>query len=238
MLTLGYSEYIIQAGDIGHLIARTMASNYNPHCKALHTNSALPAEPTAESHPELHAKIQNTPLTDSEKESIIRTATISKDGMTYYQQLSTRPQTLGYSLTDSPVGILAWIHEKLHDWTDNYPWTDDEILTCVTIHYFSTAGAAAPGSVYYAMEHSSPGALVEAQKYVDVPLGIARFAKDLVLLPRLWNQTLGRVVSESEYARGGHFAAWECPTEIVGDVRAMFGRGGTVSGCVDGRDGV
>ncbi|PYH92495.1 alpha/beta-hydrolase [Aspergillus ellipticus CBS 707.79] len=238
MLALGYEEYVIQAGDIGSLLARTIASKYAPrHCKALHTNSAVPAERTAESHPELHAKVQTTPLSDSEIQSLGRAANMSKEGMGYYRLLSTRPQNIGYSLTDSPVGLLAWIYEKLHDWTDDYAWTDNEILTWTSIHYFSAAGAAAPGCVYYAMEHSSPSAFAASQKYVDVPLGIARFAKDLILLPKLWNQTLGPVVCESEYTKGGHFAAWECPEDVVRDVRAMFGKGGPVCGCVDGRDG-
>lgn len=219
-------------------MARSIASKYgSTSCKALHTNSALPAEPTAESHPEVYAKVQATSLSDFDKQGLGRTASVSKEGMGYYQQLSTKPQTMGYSLTDSPVGLLAWLYEKLHDWVDDYAWADDEILTWVSIHYFSTAGATAPGYVYYAMEHSSPGAFAASQKYVDVPMGIARFGKDLILLPKLWNLTLGPVVYESEYTKGGHFAAWESPEDIVRDLRAMFGKGGPVSGCVGGKDG-
>ena len=229
---------VVQAGDMGCLIARTIASRYGPkHCKAFHTNSAVPAEPTAESHPEIYAKAQTTPLSDFEKAGLVHTANFFKQGNGYYQQLSTRLQTIGYSLTDSPVGLLAWLYEKMHDWTDNYPWNDDEILTWVSIYYFSTAGPVAPGYAYYAIEHSSPGAFMASQRYVDVPMGIARFAKDSILLPKLWNQTLGPIVFESEYAKGGHFAAWECPEDIVGDMRSMFGKGGPVSGCVDGNRG-
>ncbi|KAJ5578807.1 Alpha/Beta hydrolase protein [Penicillium hispanicum] len=236
MLALGYEEYVIQAGDVGYLIARSIASKYgSKNCKAIHTNSAVPAEPNAELHSEVYAKVQSIPLSDSDKEGLVRTASVSKDGMGYYQQLSTRPQTIGYGLTDSPVGLLAWLHEKLHGWTDAYPWTDDEILTWVSIHYFSTAGATAPGYVYYMMEHSSPSAFVASQKYIAVPMGIARFARDLILLPKPWNQTLGPIVYESEHQKGGHFAAWECPEEIVRDLRAMFGKGGPLSGCVDGK---
>jgi hypothetical protein len=229
---------VVQAGDVGCLVARSIASKYGlKNCKAYHTNSAVPAEPTAESHPEVYAKVQTNPLSDSEKAGLGHTANFFKDGNGYYQQLSTRPQTIGYSLTDSPVGLLAWLYEKLHDWTDDYPWTDEEILTWVSIHYFSTAGPTSPGYAYYGIEHSSPGAFVASQKYVDVPMGIARFAKDLILLPKLWNQTLGPIVFESEYAKGGHFAAWECPENIVSDLRTMFGNGGPVNGCVDGKDG-
>lgn len=223
---------------MGSLVTRILASKYGPqNCKAYHTNSSVPAEPTAESHPEIHAKLQVTPLSEFEVAGLAHTGNFFKEGNGYYQQLSTRPQTIGYNLMDSPVGLLAWLYEKMHDWTDDYPWTDDEVLTWVSIHYFSTAGAIAPGYAYYAIEHSNPGAFAASQKYVDVPMGIARFAKDSILLPKLWNQTLGPVVFESEYKKGGHFAAWECPEDIVRDLRAMFGKGGPVHGCVNERIG-
>jgi len=76
------------------------------------------------------------------------------------------------------------------------------------------------------------------QMYVpDVPLGISRFPEDLVLLPKSWNQTMGVVVYEREHERGGHFPAWECPEKLVGDLRAMFGKGGGAFGCTGDRDG-
>jgi hypothetical protein len=203
-----------------------MTSKYGAtHIKALHTNSAIPAEPTAESHRELHTELQNETLADFDKAGLARTASFSKDGMAYVALLATRPQTLGYSLTDSPVGLLAWIYEKLHDWTDGYPWTDDEVLTWVCLHYFSRAGPAAPGKLYFALERDSPvprNPFAVVQGYIpDVPLGISRFARDLVLLPKAWNRTLGPVVLQREYERGGHFGAWERPAEIVGDLRAL-----------------
>ncbi|CAG9989507.1 unnamed protein product [Clonostachys byssicola] len=238
MLSLGYDEYVIQAGDLGCLVARLLASKYGrAHCKALHTNSAFPAEPTASFHPKLYEKVKATPLSDDEIAGLGRTAKFGTDGNGYYKQLSTRDQTIAYSLADSPVGLLAWLYEKLHDWSDNYPWTDDEILTWVSIYYFSSAGAGASGRAYYALEHSDPPAFAASQRYVDVPLGIARFAGDTVLLPKLWSQTLGPVVYESEYSKGGHFAAWERPEDIVKDLRAMFGKGGVAGGCVTGKSG-
>jgi len=223
---------------MGCLVARSLVSKYGPkNCKAFHTNSAVPTEPTAEFHPELYAKVQATSLSDFDKAGLERTAYFFKEGQGYYKQQSTKPQTIGYSLTDSPVGLLSWIYEKLHDWTDDYSWTDDEILTWVSIYYFSTAGPAATSYIYYTNDHTNPGAFAASQKYVDVPLGIASFAKDLIMLPKLWNQSLGPIVLESEYAKGGHFAAWECPEDIVRDLRTMFGKGSLASGCIQGRDG-
>lgn len=69
---------------------------------------------------------------------------------------ATKPQTLAYGLHDSPVGLLAWIYEKLHDWTDNDPWTDDEVLTWVSIYQISTAGPGAALRIYYESTHNAP----------------------------------------------------------------------------------
>lgn len=229
---------VVQGGDVGCLVARFLAINYGPkHCKALHTNTPVPAEPTADSHPELHAKVKATALTDAELAGLQRSGVFSAEGNGYFRQLSTRPKTIGYSMTDSPVGLLAWLYEKLHDWSDNYPWTDDEVLAWISIYYFSTAGPAAANSIYYEMEHRQPQAFPASQVYSKVPLGIARFQNDLVLLPKLWNHTLGPIVFESEYENGGHFAAWECPDAIVASLRTMFGQGGGAFGCVDGKNG-
>ena len=220
------------------MVARFLALKYGPqHCKAYHVNSAVPADPTATTYPELYAKVQATPLSEAEIAGLSRSEWMSKEGIGYYKQQTTKPQTISYGLSDSPVGLLAWIYEKLHDWTDNYAWTDDEILTWVSIYYFSTAGSAAPSSLYYEMEHREPAAFPAAQVYIDVPFGVARFPRDVILLPKLWNHTLGPIILESEYESGGHFAAWERPDAIVKDLRTMFGRGGGVYGCVTGKSG-
>ncbi|KAF1968232.1 alpha/beta-hydrolase [Bimuria novae-zelandiae CBS 107.79] len=240
MLALGYNEYVVQGGDLGCLTARFIALKYGgTHCKAAYTNNSLPVEPTKAQHPELHEQLQSTGLTPLELDGLARTAKYFSTASGYYQLASTRPQTLGYALADSPVALLAWIYEKLHDWTDpTYVWTDDEICTWVSVYWFSTPGPAASSRVFYEFENRKPkGAFPASQAYVEVPLGVARFANDTVLLPRLWNQTLGPVVFESEYQVGGHFAAWERPDAVAGDLRAMFGRGGPAFGCVSGRSG-
>lgn len=215
-----------------------MALNYeSKHVKAHHVNNVAPAEPTATAHPALYAKVQATPLSDSEKAGLGRSEWFSKEGNGYYRQQATKPQTVGYFMMDSPIGLLAWIYEKLHDWADSYDWTDDEILTWVSIYYFSKAGPAATSYIYYDNEHRDPPVFAAAQAYSDVPLGISRFPQDLILLPKLWNHTLGPVVYEREYERGGHFAAWERPDAIVEDLRTMFGKDGGAYNVVKGKSG-
>lgn len=116
MLALGYDEYIVQGGDLGYLVARFLALNYgSKHVKAHHVNSVAPAEPSADSHPELHAKIQDSQLSSTELAGLGRTEWFSKEGNGYYKKQATKPQTVGYFMADSPVGLLAWILETLHD---------------------------------------------------------------------------------------------------------------------------
>ena len=242
MQTLGYHHYgiflissiilvdllnhlVIQGGDVGGLISRYMAKLFGPsRCLAHHTNTPLPSQPTKETHPELHAQRLTTPLTEKEQGGLVRAAAFDKEGSGYYKLQSTKPMTIGYSLKDSPVGLLAWIYEKLHDWSDDYLWTDEEILTWVSIYYFSTPGPDASSKVYYTFEHCGPSAFAAAGAYMDVPLGISRFLNDLILLPKSWNQTLGPIAHQAEHEEGGHFAAWEQPDAIVEDLRLMFGR--------------
>ncbi|OCL04140.1 alpha/beta-hydrolase [Glonium stellatum] len=238
MLALGYNEYVVQGGDLGYIIARFLALNYGTeHVKAHHVNTVAPAEPSATAHPVLYAKAQTTPLSDTEKAGLGRSEWFSKEGNGYYRKQATKPQTVGYFMTDSPVGLLAWIYEKLHDWTDHYDWADEEILTWISIYYFSKAGPAATSFIYYEIEHRDPQVFAAAQVYSEVPLGISRFPRDLILLPKLWNHTLGPIVYEKEHERGGHFGAWERPDAIVEDLRTMFGKHGGAYNVVKGKSG-
>ena len=145
---------------------------------------------------------------------------------------------MGYSLADSPVGLLSWIYEKLHDWTDEYPWTDDEILTWVSIYQYSTAGPAASVRIYYESAHDPGPDRETAAGYIPkVKLGLAYFPKEITIVPSTWAGTMGQVVYESKYNKGGHFAACEQPEAVARDLVAMFQKGGSCYGLVKGRNG-
>lgn len=176
-------------------------------------------------------------MTEWEKAAIARTEWFSVEGVGYNKLQQTKPQTLAYAVTANPVGLLAWICDKLHDWTDDYPWTDDEILTWVSIYEFSTAGAWANQRIYYEDAHKNKPSFVLAACYVDVKLGISRFPKELLLRPKLWHHTMGPVVLMNEHDKGGHFAAWEVPDLLVSDIRKMFGKDGGAFGVVEGKTG-
>lgn len=229
---------MVQAGDIGYLVARFLVQKYPESCRAHHVNMTQPNKPTQEDNPELFAKMMATPLTKEDEAVLVRHAEFFKMGAGYVHMQRTRPQTIGYSLADSPVGLLAWIFEKLHDMTDNYPWTQDEILTWISIHWFSTAGPGAPPRIYYEFFNKEPiSEITQSGKWANAPLGVARFPKEPSNLPKLWHEGLGPIVQWTEFTRGGHFAAYEMPDEIVAEVRKMYGRGGGAAGVVKGRCG-
>ncbi|KAK0830681.1 hypothetical protein LTR03_015777 [Friedmanniomyces endolithicus] len=115
----------------------------------------------------------------------------------------------------------------------NYPWSDDDLLTWISIYHFSTAGPAASLRIYYEAVHSELGGVSRdrTQQWIGkVKLGLCHSPRELTVVPSTWARTLGPVVFESFKEKGGHFAAYEVPEEIVGDLRGMFGRGGACYG--------
>jgi hypothetical protein len=136
-----------------------------------------------------------TPWSIEEKAGIERTTWFRTKGYGYFTQQSTQPQTLGYSLADSPVGLLGWIYEKLVLWTDNYNWSDDEgssntafsdiahlfktVLTWISLYWFSRAGPAASLRIYFELR----GDCEDIGPCPTVPMGASFFPKELIVLP-------------------------------------------------------
>ena len=135
----------------------------------------------------------------------------------------TKPQTLAFGLTDSPVGLAAWIVEKLRAWSDcggdvEGAFSKDEILTNVTI-YWLTATIGSSMRMYYANAAIPPAQLA---RRVEVPSGFALFPGDIVLPPRAWLERTTNLVRVTEPARGGHFAAFEEPELYAQELRDFF----------------
>ncbi|KAI1769010.1 alpha/beta-hydrolase [Hypoxylon sp. FL1150] len=243
MLKLGYKEYVTQGGDWGCHISRALAHLYPKYCKATHLNMDSANAPEYLKNPILALQHAVTPYNKREHHGIDRSRWFEVEGHGYNVEQSTKPQTLGYALADSPVACLAWIYEKLHDWTDSYPWTDDEVCTWVSIYWFSAAGPAASVRIYYETNHNVDGRKGKIDRYKirewtsGVKLGFSHFPMDIAVRPSTWVRTLGNVVFEKEHDSGGHFAAWERPDDIVTDVREMFGKGGGAFGVVKGATG-
>ncbi|KAK0488141.1 Alpha/Beta hydrolase protein [Armillaria luteobubalina] len=235
MLALGYNEYVTQGGDWGSLITRKIALIYGgKYSKAWHTNMPIARAPTLY-EPILYLRHLLTPYTAAEKAGLAHSKWFHDHGRGYSAEQSTQPQTLGYSLADSPAGLLAWIYEKLVNWTDAYPWDDDEVLTWVSIYLFSRSGPTASTRIYYEIWSSSDTAVMGERP--ALPHGVSFFPKELMSVPRIWTRTTGNIVFEAEHSSGGHFAAHEKPQELVDDLRKMFGKGGPAFGAVPGRTG-
>jgi pimeloyl-ACP methyl ester carboxylesterase len=220
MLKLGYNKYATQGGDLGFPVARALAVQYPEHILASHMNMIIAMEPP-------NASKDYTP---GELAGLARSQDFRTNGSGYSSIHCTVPHTPGFALADSPVGLLAWIYEKLRDWTDSYPWTDEEVLTWVSIYVFSRAGPDATLRIYYEMSHKEGvrnrddtvmGPYLAPNK---TPLGISFFPKDVIVPPLSWAEALGPVVFHRRHTEGGHFAAYERPELLVEDVKEMFGK--------------
>lgn len=219
-------------------VTRGLGILYPESCKASHLNMMLSNAPSVNKDQDLYFQWRQTPETDADRAGAQRSAWFRKEGYGYNHEQSTKPQTIGYSVADSPVGHLAWVYEKLHDWTDGYPWTDDEILTWISIYWFSRSGPAAAMQLYYEAFHDPEKFALQTMEYNgNVKLGWARFPKELSVNPMIWARTFGPIVYESDNDRGGHFAAWERPDVIVRDLRTMFGKKGGAYASVHDKTG-
>jgi pimeloyl-ACP methyl ester carboxylesterase len=206
MERLGYERYGAQGGDWGSAISRWLGADHPERVAGVHLNMLSGAFPRED----------DGSLTDEERARWERAQRFLADGRGYYQQQATRPMTLAYGLTDSPVGQLAWIAEKFEDWTDA-PVDPDWVLTHASIYWF-TATAGSSAQIY--LEHTragGSGGVIE----VEVPVGIAVFPAEITPPIRRFVRGLN-VVRWTEMPRGGHFAAMEEPALLADDIRAFF----------------
>jgi epoxide hydrolase len=210
MLRLGYDRYGAQGGDWGAAVTTQIGRNRG-HCIAIHLNMPI-ARPAAGSGGD---------LTEDEQHALAAYAEHRQWGTGYSKQQSTRPQTLGYGLVDSPVGQLAWIVEKFWAWTDcdGHPEnavSRDELLDNVML-YWITGTAASSARLYWESFNSF---ITDGR--VELPTGVAAFPKEILRTPRRWCEDAYNVTHWTTMPRGGHFAAFEQPELFVDDVRAFF----------------
>jgi epoxide hydrolase len=211
MSRLGYDRYGAQGGDWGAAVTTVIGRNGDTnHCAAIHLNMPLAFPPGGLDNP-----------TSEEQAAIASMEHYQKWDSGYSKQQSTRPQTLGYGLVDSPVGQLAWIVEKFWSWMDcnGHPenvLTKDELLDNVMM-YWLTASAASSARMYWESFD-----FFGSSGRVELPTGIAAFPKEIFRAPRHWCETPYNVTHWTTMPRGGHFAAFEQPELFVDDVRAFF----------------
>jgi pimeloyl-ACP methyl ester carboxylesterase len=210
---LGYERYGAQGGDWGAAVTTQIGRN-GGRCCAIHTNMPL-GRPTAE------AKADPT---EADLAAFAGGKHYNDWDSGYSKQQSTRPQTLGYALVDSPVGQMAWIVEKFWAWTDcghpdGHPenaLTRDELLDNIMLYWLNGAGASS-ARLYW----ESFGNMAGSGR-VEVPTGVASFPREIVRAPRSWCEAGYNITHWTDMDRGGHFAAYEQPEPFVEDVRAFF----------------
>ena len=214
MKRLGYDHYGAQGGDWGAAvttqIGRDASADGGNGCVAIHTNMPI-AMPTGDlSNP-----------TPQEGAALAALANYQQWEAGYSKQQSTRPQTVGYGLADSPVGQLAWIVEKFQAWSDcdGHPenvFTRDELLDNVMMYWATNSGASS-ARLYW----ESFGAFGNSSR-VEVPTGVASFPKEILQAPRSWCEAGYNITHWTDMPRGGHFGAFEQPELYVDDVRTFF----------------
>jgi epoxide hydrolase len=209
---LGYTRYGAQGGDWGSAVTTSLGAQDADHCAGIHITLAMGARPTVEGQP-----------TPEEAKALQGVKYYADWDSGYSKQQSTRPQTIGYALTDSPSGQAAWILEKFWAWTDcdgdpENILTRDELLDNVML-YWVTATAASSARLYW----ESFGAARRKAHAVTVPTGVAVFPKEIVTPVRRWMEPLYTDIRHwSEMPKGGHFAAFEQPDLFVAEVRKFF----------------
>jgi pimeloyl-ACP methyl ester carboxylesterase len=209
---LGYIRYGAQGGDWGSAVTTALGALDTAHCAGIHITLAMGARPNVGEQP-----------TPEEARALKGIKYYADWDSGYSKQQSTRPQTLGYGLTDSPAGQAAWILEKFWAWTDcdGHPENilgRDELLDNVML-YWVTASAASSARLYW----ESFGPERRTIHKVGVPTGVAVFPREIVTPVRRWMEgNFTDIRHWNEMPKGGHFAAFEQPELFVGDVRAFF----------------
>ncbi|WP_227357153.1 epoxide hydrolase family protein [Haladaptatus salinisoli] len=221
---LGYTRYVAQGGDVGALVTDVMGRQAPDGLVGIHL-SLLAGAPFI---------VDQLPA-ESEQERAAHNAleTFTKDGFGYFLEQSTRPQTIGYSLLDSPAGLAAWMLD--HD-TDSYykisrafvddepvgNLTQDHILDNIMLYWLTGTGASA-SRWYWETGRAAARETGQAPPAVSVPVGFTTFPDEIFPAPRSWVETVYPDVGYfNEVDEGGHFAAWEQPELFTAEIRTAF----------------
>ncbi len=211
MARLGYARWFAQGGDWGAMVTSQIGQQAVAGCAGIHLNMPLAPplpEDLANPSPEVLkvlGALQHYQDWDSG----------------YSKQQSTRPQTIGYALVDSPVALAGWIYEKMWAWTDNDGRAEDALsrdamLDNIMLYWLTAAGASSV-RLYWESFKLSP------MTQIAMPVAASAFPKEILPTPRRWMEPYcPNIVHWGEMAKGGHFAAWEQPEAFVKELRTAF----------------
>jgi epoxide hydrolase len=226
MNRLGYERYVAQGTDVGSGVAGILPTADPQRVAGVHLSGTGASQPFGPA-------LELDGLSAGDRARAERFNKFRDEGLGYLALQATRPQTLAYLLNDSPAGQLAWIVEKFHEWTDPAAWLPeqavdrDQLLTGISIFWFTGSGASAAHAVYEGMRawrafaaQQQPGEAGQRQSaQASPPTGVAVFAADTTI--RSLMDPLGTIEHWSEYDQGGHFAAMEVPDLLTSDIRAF-----------------
>ena len=210
---LGYRRWVAQGGDWGAIVTTVMGAQAPAGLVGIHTNMPI-------------ARILPEDRDDADPAVLAALAAGAKynaEDSGYSKIQATRPQTIGYGLVDSPVGLAGWIYEKMWAWTDNQGAPEDALSRDTMLDnimlYWLTASGASAARMYW----QSFGTIGNGSFQVDLPAGVSTFPREITKAPRKWaERTLRNIVYWNDCAKGGHFAAWEQPGLFVDEVRKCF----------------
>ena len=208
MKRLGYDWYAAQGGDWGAGVATWMAKEHVPGLAGVHLNLPILFPPPLQGD-----------LNDEEKGSLAQLIAYSVDKAGYAKLHSTRPQTFGYALADSPVGQASWIYEKFGEWSDSNHRPEkvlsmDRMLDNIMMYWMTDTGASS------ARLYSESFLTDFSPQKLDLPVAVSVFPGELFRAPRIWGDRMySNIICWGEASRGGHFAAFEQPEIFTEEVR-------------------
>ena len=225
MQRLGYTRYVAQGGDWGAIISEVMAIQAPAGLLGVHTNMPGTVPPDVV---QLVRTRQPVPAAFSaaEKAAYASLDVFYNHGFGYAEMMNTRPQTLGYALADSPVGMAAFFYEKFATWTHSGGEPEkvlsrDEMLDDITLYWLTNTGTSSSRSYWDAAQLG--GGPFTARKITGVPVAVTVFPGEIYQAPRSWTeQTYQNLVYFNVAKDGGHFAAWEQPELFSQELRAAF----------------
>ena len=217
MNQLGYKKYAVQGGDWGSAISSWTAKLAPEQVSALHLTLVFAGIPKRKSDP-------FEGVTEEEKTRLEERRQHMSEGTGYQSIQGTKPQTLGYGLNDSPVGLAAWITEKFHSWTDcdgniENAISKDELLTNIMI-YWITGSITSSTRLYYESNHVQNN--LHEHGRIATPTGCTMFPGELFQPPRKWAEEMFNIQHWTKQPKGGHFAALEQPDLLANDLRQFF----------------
>ena len=221
MERLGYQRYVAQGGDWGSVVCDKMAARALPGLLGIHVN--MPATVPADAAKAMNAgDPAPAGLSDKEKAAYDQLSTFFKKNGAYGAMMTTRPQTVGYGLSDSPAGLAAWMYDKFAQWTfsggdPERSLTKDEMLDDITL-YWLTNSAISSAQLYWENNANNFNAVD-----ISIPAAVTIFPGEIYRAPRSWvERSYHKLIYFNEVDKGGHFAAWEEPELFATEIRAAF----------------